>query len=95
MICEGVTETDDLLPDSLWARIEPHLPRYRSSRRGGRPRVVARRVMSGILYVMRTGCAWQSVPPALGSGATLHRYYRDWVRRGVFTGLRRSGLKLS
>jgi len=53
------------LSDSLWARIEPLLPKVKSRYRGrgkhrkqagGRPAAERRKVMSGILYVMRTGC---------------------------------------
>ena len=48
--------------DELWERVAPLLPRYRVSRWGGRPRVDLRRVLDGILYVLRTGCQWKAAP---------------------------------
>jgi transposase len=72
------------LPDELWQKVEPLLPKYRSSRKGGRPRLPVRQVMNGIFYVLRTGCQWKAAPPEFGSGSSLHRYFQDWVRRGVF-----------
>lgn len=45
------------LSDESWARIEPHLPR-------GKPRVDDRRVISGILHALKTGCRWRDAPEA-------------------------------
>jgi transposase len=75
------------ISDDLWQRIEPLLPVYRRSRQGGRKRVMLRPVMDGIFYVLRTGCQWKAVPPEFGSGSTLHRYFQEWVARGVFRDL--------
>lgn len=72
------------LPEKLWQRIEPLLPRYKSSRQGGRPRADLRKVMEGIYYVLRTGCQWKAVPQEYGSGSTLHRYFQEWTDKGVF-----------
>jgi putative transposase len=89
------------LSDSLWERIEPLLPKPKSryhgrgkARRhiGGRPAADRRKVMSGILYVLRTGCQWNALPKEFGSGKTAHRYYQRWVRAGVFKRLWQAGL---
>jgi transposase len=72
------------VPEELWQRIEPLLPKYRRSRKGGRPRLPLRQVMDGIFYVLRTGCHWKAVPPEFGSGSALHRYFQAWVKRGLF-----------
>jgi len=80
------------IPDELWQRIEPLLPKRRRRKKGGRPPVPARQVMDGIFYVLRTGCQWKAVPPEFGSGSTLHRYFQKWVKRGVFRKLWRAGL---
>jgi len=90
------------LSDSLWARIEPLLPRASSRYRGrgqqrknigGRPAADRRKVMSGILYVLRTGCQWNALPQATyGSGKTAHRYFQRWVRAGVFRRMWAAGL---
>jgi transposase len=75
------------IPDELWQRVEPLLPKYRRSRKGGRPRLKLRRILDGIFYVLRTGCQWKAVPAEFGSGSALHRYFQDWVKRGVFKDL--------
>jgi transposase len=75
------------LPDELWQKVEPLLPKYRASRKGGRPRLPLRQVMNGIFYVLRTGCQWKAAPPEFGSGSSLHRYFQAWVKRGVFVNL--------
>lgn len=89
------------LSDSLWARIEPLLPkpksRYRGRGRqrkhiGGRPAADPRKTMTGILYALRTGCQWNAIPRVYGSGKTVHRYFQRWVRAGVFKRMWQAGL---
>jgi transposase len=81
------------VPDELWERVEPLLPRYRRSKAGGRPRADARQVLDGILYVLRTGCQWKAVPQEFGSGSTLHDYFQEWTEQGVFFRLWREALR--
>ena len=89
------------LSDSLWERIEPLLPkpksRYRGRGRarrhiGGRAAADRRKLMTGILYILRTGCQWNALPKEFGSGKTAHRYFQRWVRAGVFKRLWQAGL---
>ena len=72
------------MPDVLWERMELLLPKYRRSRKGGRPRLSMRDVADGIFYVLRTGCQWKAAPRAFGSGSSLHHYFQQWTKRGVF-----------
>ena len=72
------------IPDTLWERMEALLPKYRRSRKGGRPRSPLRQVADGIFYVLRTGCQWKAAPREFGSPSTLHRYFQEWVARGIF-----------
>ena len=44
------------IPDALWERVEPVLPNYKTGCQGGRPRLGLRRVLTGILAVLKTGC---------------------------------------
>ncbi len=60
------------------------LPKYRKSRKGGRPRVDLRRVADAIFYRLRTGCQWKAIPPALCAGSTAHDYFTHWIAKGVF-----------
>jgi transposase len=68
------------LSDKAWAALEPHLPHGRP----GKPRVDDRRVISGILHVLKTGCRWRDVPPEYGPATTVYNRYNRWSRRGVW-----------
>ena len=72
------------IPDTLWDRIDLLLPIYNPSPKGGRPRLPMRNVVTGILYVLRTGCQWKAIPKQFGSGSAIHAYFQEWVASGVF-----------
>jgi transposase len=59
------------LSDQAWSAIAPHLPRALP----GTPRVDARRVISGILPVLKTGCRWRDVPSAYGPPSTIYNRF--------------------
>lgn len=46
-----------------------------------------RKVMNGILFVLRTGCQWKALPGCYGSGSTAHRRFQQWVRSGIIDAL--------
>ena len=75
-----------LVGDELWELIEPLIPKVqRRFRYPGRKRIDDRKVLSGILFVLKTGIAWEHLPQELGcgSGMTCWRRLRDWQRAGV------------
>src|SRR5688500_9882201 len=61
--------SDPLVPNDLWEAIEPLLPREPPKPKGGRPRVTDRAALAGIVFVLRTGCAWRLLPKELGCGS--------------------------
>ncbi|VTS04880.1 Transposase, probable OS=Sorangium cellulosum (strain So ce56) GN=sce5216 PE=4 SV=1: DUF4096 [Tuwongella immobilis] len=75
-----------LLPDELWAIIEPILPGYTPSPKGGRPRTADRKALTGILFVLKTGIAWEDLPHEMGCGCgmTCWRRLRDWQLDGTW-----------
>jgi transposase len=81
-----------LVPDELWQVVEPLLPRRRRKRRRGRPKVSDRAVLTGILFVLKTGIPWEYLPQEMGcgSGMTCWRRLRDWQRAGVWRRLHRA-----
>jgi transposase len=81
------------IPDALWERIDLVLPIYNRSCKGGRPRLPMRNVVSGILYVLWTGCQWKAMPSQFGSGSAIHAYFQEWVALGVFESLWRLALE--
>ena len=50
----------------------------------GRPRADHQRTLEGILYVLRTGCRWQDLPPEYGAPVTVWRRLRAWEVAGVW-----------
>lgn len=75
-----------ILDDGLWALIEPVLPPAVARPKGGRPRLDDRRVLTGILFVLKTGIPWEYLPQDMGcgSGMTCWRRLRDWHQAGVW-----------
>ncbi len=67
-----------LTPQQL-NRIKPYLPVPH-----GIPRVDDRRVISGIIYVIRYGLQWKDAPKAYGPYKTLYNRFVRWSRAGIF-----------
>ena len=68
------------LSDAEWARIEPLLPRGRR----GAHRVDDRRVISGIVHMLRSGARWRDCPAAYGPYTTIYNRYHRWSLQGVW-----------
>jgi len=80
-----------LLDEDLWQLIEPLLPepKARRFRCPGRKPVDNRKALTGILFVLKTGIAWEDLPQEMGcgSGMTCWRRLRDWQAAGVWQAL--------
>jgi transposase len=76
-----------IVPDELWAWIEPLIPVVaRRADHPGRRRLDDRKVLCGILFVLYTGIPWEFLTQELGfgSGMTCWRRLRDWHEAGVW-----------
>ncbi len=75
-----------LVPDELWAIVEPQLPLEPPRPKGGRPRVPDRAALTGIIFVLKSGIPWEMLPQEMGcgSGVTCWRRLRDWQAAGVW-----------
>jgi len=70
------------LTDGERALLEPLLP---AAKPGGRPRSVdLRRMLNGVFYLLRTGCAWRSLPREYGPCSTVFHYFRSWRRASIW-----------
>jgi len=67
------------LSDAQWQRIEPLLP----TDVRGKDRVADRRVISGILHMLKSGCRWCDCPPEYGPPTTIYNRFVRWARRRV------------
>jgi len=76
------------ISDELWEVMEPYIPahqrnpgkEYKRKPGGGRKPPDYRGILEKILYVLRTGCQWKSVP----GGSNTHRYFQKWAACGFF-----------
>ena len=75
-----------LLPDKLWAIIQPLIPKRPPRPKGGRPPLDHRKALTGIIFVLKTGIPWEYLPQEMncGCGMTCWRRLRDWYRAGVW-----------
>jgi transposase len=70
------------LMDEQWDLISPLIPRRTA--RTGRPPKDPRLMLNGIFWILGTGAPWRDLPERFGSCKTVHRYFTDWRRAGVF-----------
>ena len=68
------------LSDDRWGRIAPLLP----TDVRGKDRADDRRVISGILHVLKSGCRWCDCPPEYGPATTIYNRFVRWAERGVW-----------
>ena len=68
------------LSDEQWSRIKPRLP----TDVRGVERVDDRRVISGIVHVLKSGCRWCDCPPEYGPPTTIYNRFVRWARRGIW-----------
>ena len=77
----------ELLPDELWSEVEPLLPPAPPpSPKGGRPPVDNRAALRGIIFVLRSGIAWQLLPTEVfsASGSSCWRRFHEWTVAGIW-----------
>lgn len=79
-----------IVSDELWEIVEPLIPKVeRRYRYPGRKRIGDREVLTGILFVLRSGIPWEELPQEMGcgSGVTCWRRLREWQEQGVWARL--------
>jgi transposase len=68
------------LSDAQWAVIEPFMPRNQP----GPEREDDRRIISGILHVLTSGCLWRDCPSEYGPRTTVYNRFNRWSGRGFW-----------
>lgn len=67
------------LSEAQMRRIAPYFPLSH-----GVPRVDGRRIVSGIIFVIRNGLRWRDAPREYGPHKTINNRFIRWSRLGVF-----------
>jgi transposase len=70
------------LTDAQWRHLEPHLPPERPWT--GHPNAPHRRIINGILWILRTGAPWRDLPERFGPAGTVSSRFYRWRALGVW-----------
>lgn len=89
------------ISDEFWEAVKEYIPKhkrdpqkvYKCAPGRGRKPIPPRRVLEGILYVLRNGCIWKAVPKEYGASSSIHRYFQEWASVGFFAAVWAAGLE--
>lgn len=76
-----------VLTDKQWEKLSEFIPPHHPSKLGGRPRASDRKVLQGIIWILRTGAQWCALPrdkKLFASKSTCWRRLSEWTEYGVF-----------
>ncbi|GHV40580.1 hypothetical protein FACS189490_05980 [Clostridia bacterium] len=84
------------ITDEFREKVNPYIPEhqryenreYKRKAGGGRKPPDKRKILAAIVYVLRTGCQWKSIP----KGSNVHRYFQLWSSAGFFEAIWAEGL---
>jgi len=79
-----MAKPEQFVTDEQWAKIEPLLPEYQPSSKGGRKRKGNREVFEGIAWVLRSGARWKDLPDIYPSPSTCWRRLQEWEEHGIW-----------
>ena len=68
------------LDDLEWSVLQQHLPKNQR----GPKRKEDRRIISGIIHVLQSGCRWQDCPAEYGPSTTVYNRFHRWAKRGIW-----------
>ena len=73
------------LTDKQWEILQPLIPEPPQRKDGrGRPRRDNREILNAVLWILRTGAAWNDLPRRYPPYQTCHRRFKEWVDTKVF-----------
>jgi transposase len=70
------------LTNEQWRRLRPLLPPQKPWT--GRPNLPHRRVINGILWILRSGAPWEDLPRRYGNHKTVSSRYYRWCEKGIW-----------
>ncbi len=70
------------LNNEQWERLKPLLPPQKP--KIGRPNEDHRRILNGILWILRTGAPWRDLPERYGPWQTVYSRFYRWQKAGIW-----------
>ena len=67
-----------------WSIIEPLLPKAKPQGRGRKREIKEREIVNAILYLLKEGCQWRSLPHDFPHWSTVRTYFDRWRRKKVW-----------
>lgn len=83
------------IPDYMWEEMKLIIPKPIDNHPLGchKPRIDDRKVMDGILFVLKTGCQWSALDETtICKHSVAHDRFQEWTKAGVFEEFWRRGL---
>jgi putative transposase len=68
-----------------WKKFKQAMPVVKTaSKTGGRPATDIQQVINALLYVVKTGCNWRSLPHDFPCWQTVYGYFNSWSKDGTW-----------
>ncbi len=73
------------ISENGWRKLKPYLPQVKSGQgKAGRKSMESRGVINGIMYIVKTGCSWRSMPHDLPHWSAVYGYFSRWSKSGLW-----------
>jgi putative transposase len=73
------------LTDTEWELIRPYLDVR--AKTGPERQVNLRRVLNALRYKLKSGCQWAMLPRSFPPKSTVHYYFQQWTKKGIWVQL--------
>jgi len=82
VVTKRKTGQDYKISVEFWNKVKLLLPLPKDKKKPERPRKDDLQILSGIFYVLITGCQWKALPRCYGAPSTVHDRFQDWWEDG-------------
>ena len=71
------------LTDEQWELVKPVLPRQREGGPGRKP-ADPRKMLNGMMWILKTGAPWRDLPERLGPWQTVYHHFNEWRKQSIY-----------